>query len=311
MSTIETVAEVFQPDPIYREIDSNGLLDDFIKWTALFWLFAKESTKLYSTKEAAALLGDGVKEHRLTNTLSREDLFGYFQVERKGASSRYLYDWKAIFRLKMVFLLVDEANFKLVDIATLIHPLISSQIETTESEVSNEMVEQLQEKIEALMEEVDKLKKQQEKGDTIEEERERKWQSTLEKMKQDQQILESLLEEQAKSYHQMMESTVGDFNKKLAALHHSIELKIGSLYLSQIRGYTVLGDILSEYITGQITKKGLLSRYISVPPSNESFKELLTKLDEECDFLKTEVSQLNVDEDELYRHLDKKGWIIY
>lgn len=115
---MKKIESEFQEDPIFKQVISLKLKDELFSNLSL--LDSIDFTKHYSTKEAAAFLGEDVKEYRLTNTLNREGLFPYFQVTRKGSANRYLYDWRAIWRFKMIFLLADAGGIKLVELEKLL-----------------------------------------------------------------------------------------------------------------------------------------------------------------------------------------------
>ena len=132
---MEKVESEFQEDPIFKQVIFFSLKDELFSNLSL--LDSIDFTKHYSTKEAASFLGEGVKEYRLTNTLSKESLFPYFQVTRKGSANRYLYDWRSIWRFKMVFLLVDARGMKLVELEKLLDNPMISMNETRQSNVNS------------------------------------------------------------------------------------------------------------------------------------------------------------------------------
>ena len=120
---VEKIEHEFQEDPIFHKINSLDLKGALFSNLSLMETI--DFSKHYSTKEAASFLGDDIKEYRLTNTLNREILFPYFRVTRKGSANRYHYDWKSIWRFKMVFLLADIAGVKLVDLEKLLDNTLS------------------------------------------------------------------------------------------------------------------------------------------------------------------------------------------
>ncbi|WP_282020862.1 hypothetical protein [Planomicrobium okeanokoites] len=171
---IEKVESEFQEDPIFKQVISFSLKEEMFSNLSL--LDSIDFTKHYSTKEAASFLGEGIKEYRLTNTLNKESLFPYFQVIRKGSANRYLYDWRAIWRFKMVFLLVDAKGMKLVELEKLLDYPMVSRNETREINVNSlpakgEKVEVMivSETLDALKKEIDDSK--------------RSFQETIEEMK--------------------------------------------------------------------------------------------------------------------------------
>lgn len=125
---MKKIEEEFQGDPIYKKVISFNLKGKL--FSDLYLLDSVDFTKHYSTKEAASFLGESIKEYRLTNTLSKESLYPYFQVTRKGNANRYLYDWQAIWRFKMVFLLADAGGMRLVELEKLMaEPFIQKKEE--------------------------------------------------------------------------------------------------------------------------------------------------------------------------------------
>lgn len=131
---MKKIEREFQEDLIFKQVISLNLKGEL--FSNLTLLDSIDFTKHYSTKEAAVFLGDDVKEYRLTNTLNREGLFPYFQVTRKGSANRYLYDWRAIWRFKMVFLLADLGGTKLVDLEKLLDDPSTSENEARHNYVN-------------------------------------------------------------------------------------------------------------------------------------------------------------------------------
>lgn len=188
---VEKIEHEFQEDPIFHKIISLDLKGDLFSNLSL--MESIDFSKHYSTKDAASFLGEEIKEYRLTNTLNRELLFPYFRVTRKGSVNRYHYDWKSIWRFKMVFLLADAAGVKLVDLEKLLGDSMDYKYE-----VSKERVETIPlkgERVEVIIvsETLDAIKKEIEDnkrifGEAIEEvktaasQRERETIATLKKL---------------------------------------------------------------------------------------------------------------------------------
>lgn len=156
--SIEEMEETFYNDPVYEKINSMGLTSTLLETLSRFE--SMELSKTYSTKEAATFLH--AKEHRLINTLNRELLFPYFQVKRKGSANRYVYDWQAIWRFKMVFILMDEGGLKLVDIEDLLHSfgVIKKESESVIGNSTNSLKEGQKVEVIIVSETLDSLKQE-------------------------------------------------------------------------------------------------------------------------------------------------------
>ena len=130
---VKKIEQEFQEDPIFHKVLSLNFKEELFSDLSSF--DSIDFDKHYSTKEATAFLGEDVKEYRLTNTLNREILFPYFRVNRKGVANRYHYDWKAIWRFKMVFLLADGGGMKLVEVEKLLDDPSVGRDNTRQKEV--------------------------------------------------------------------------------------------------------------------------------------------------------------------------------
>lgn len=111
--------EKFKSDPVFKAISDRGLMEMLFNDEHYFSAINLQGS--FSTKRAAAILGETNKEYKLTNLLAREKLRDYFQVFRKNDKSHYRYTWDSIFRFKMIFTLMDQANLTPSDIDDIVN----------------------------------------------------------------------------------------------------------------------------------------------------------------------------------------------
>lgn len=112
---IEHYKDVFNTDPLFRELKHAGLTNELFKNHTYFEIILFE--KSYSSKHAAEFLEIPDKEHTLINYINRNDLNAYLDVARK--TRFYRYDWKSLFKFKMI-LLLNENGFTPLEIADIV-----------------------------------------------------------------------------------------------------------------------------------------------------------------------------------------------
>lgn len=116
----------FNEDPLYLKICNDGLETDLFQPEEYFISVKMDDT--YSSKHAAVFLNI---EHgqTLVNYVSRDDFKDYLLVYRDGRFFKY--DWKTLFKFKMIFLLTDK-GYAPKEIATYIGTRTDVAIEDPE-----------------------------------------------------------------------------------------------------------------------------------------------------------------------------------
>lgn len=154
------IEKLFQEDPFYKKVKAMDLTGALFEMSNEHSILDIDFSRNYSTKEVAELLGKANQEYQLNNLLAREDLGGYFQVSRIGTANHCRYDWKAICRFKLVFLLMGEANLKPSNLAAIIKEsgILKELVEEMEPDPLLEEVNQLKEKLEILEKQIRQLK---------------------------------------------------------------------------------------------------------------------------------------------------------
>lgn len=121
--------ETFNTDPLYQKLQSKSLTEELFSPSEYF--DSIEFDDSYSTKLAAEQLGLESKEQTIVNYINRMDFKDYLQVTRRSGRF-YRYDWKALFRLKMIFLLTEN-GYTPMDVAALIGK-VTDIVESDDSE---------------------------------------------------------------------------------------------------------------------------------------------------------------------------------
>ena len=154
------IEKLFQEDPFYEQVKAMDLREAFFEMSDDHSILDIDFSKSYSTKEVAELLGKANQEYQLNNLLAREDLGSYFQVSRTGPANHCRYDWKAICRFKLVFLLMREANLKPSSLAAIIKEsgILKELDEERDPDSLLGEVNQLKEKLEILEKQTRQLK---------------------------------------------------------------------------------------------------------------------------------------------------------
>lgn len=106
----------FNDDPLYKRIEEKGLLDELLSPPSYFETI--DFADAYSTKIATELLNMQSKDQTIINYINRPDFKDYIQIARR-ANRFYRFDWKSLFKFKMIFLLNRE-GYSPMDLATLI-----------------------------------------------------------------------------------------------------------------------------------------------------------------------------------------------
>lgn len=117
---IELYKDTFQNDSLFIEINNRGLLQELFNDIRFFERVQMDANVSYSTKEAASILGIDGKGQTLINLLNRYDLQEYLGVTRIGSRGMYRYDYKSLFRFKMILLLMDFEKLNPLEIASFI-----------------------------------------------------------------------------------------------------------------------------------------------------------------------------------------------
>lgn len=133
-SKIEHYKETFIHDPLFRNIQTAKLMDLLFE-DELFYDSVSFNIS-YSSRHAAELLNIPGKEQTLLNYINRNDLNAYLDVARQARF--YRYDWKSLFKFKMVLLLSDN-GFTPREIAT----FIGTKVEVSSEDSSNSYDEKL------------------------------------------------------------------------------------------------------------------------------------------------------------------------
>lgn len=154
------IEKLLREDPFYKQVEAMDLTESFFQMSNGHSILDIDFSKSYSTKEVAELLGKATQEYQLNNLLAREDLGGYFQVSRIGSAKHFRYDWKAICRFKLVFLLMGKGNLKPSNLATIIKEsgILKELEEEMEPDPLLGEVNQLKEKLEILDKQTRQLK---------------------------------------------------------------------------------------------------------------------------------------------------------
>lgn len=113
----EKFENLFEDDPLFIKIKELGFYDDLMS-DCVFYEQIKWGHS-YKTKQAAELLQIQGKEQNLRNYLQRNDLNDYLNVYKAGVSN-YRFDYEALFKFKMIFLLIHNAGMNPLDIAAIV-----------------------------------------------------------------------------------------------------------------------------------------------------------------------------------------------
>lgn len=103
--------EEFKDDPIYKMVEFYGLVDELFTEGILGLNMDDKNT--YSTTEAAKILD---RPDSTIRNYFHTDLIEYIAPEKWGKF--YRLDYRSIFKLRMIFVLVDKANKTSVDLLT-------------------------------------------------------------------------------------------------------------------------------------------------------------------------------------------------
>lgn len=104
----EILEEDFKDDPLLREIRIHNLEEELYTEEIL----GMDASTTYSTTDAAKIIG---RHDSTIRNYFRTDLIDYIEPEKLG--KHYRLNYKSIFKLKMILLLIEKANKNTADLA--------------------------------------------------------------------------------------------------------------------------------------------------------------------------------------------------
>lgn len=254
----ERISMMFKDDPLFQQLSRMNKTAKLFDGTIGVPILDIDFHKDYSTKEAAEILGKNVREYNLTNLLAKEHLGDYFQVSQIGAANRFRYDWKAIFRFKLFFLLSKEAKLKPQDILEIIRTAGFLKINDTEDEA-----------LTLVKEDVEKLQKEV--------------QQFANELKQCQEVM---IEEKTRA-EAVQQALMRNAARRETYLVKKNETLWKSHYLQQIEFLQEINELIKTANLSQKKEKGIFNRREKPESYALIFEELQNLIEEEQARLET------------------------